>query len=118
MSRGKGVLSRSARRLADDGKRVGAPTVADMQCLSFANCKGVGWEGGNGRGRGGAADVADSFFDLFLSLPASFNALLINHSNCPFVLRNSSAAHFSTAPNKSGSSRSTNGFFLGISFSV
>lgn len=31
------------------------------------------------------------------SLPDFFKASLISHSNCPLVLRNSSAAHFSTA---------------------
>ena len=34
---------------ADDGKRVGAPTVALIPCLSFASCKGGCLEGGNGR---------------------------------------------------------------------
>ena len=33
----------------DDGKRVGAPTVAIRSCLSFASCKVGGSEGGNGR---------------------------------------------------------------------
>ena len=37
--------------VADDGKRVLAPTVASNSCLSFASCKGVGSEGGNGRRR-------------------------------------------------------------------
>src|SRR5690606_6717462 len=31
------------------------------------------------------------------NLPAFFSASCISHSNCPLVLRNSSAAHFSTA---------------------
>ena len=45
-------------------------------------------------------------------LPASFNALVMMYSNCPLVLRNSSAAHFSTALSVRGSSRRTKGFFL------
>src|SRR5690606_20595815 len=50
--------------------------------------------------------------------PDSFKALLISHSSCPLVLRNSSAAHFSTAFNNSGSRRRTNGFFCAIQFSL
>jgi len=44
--------------------------------------------------------------------PASFSALVMMYSNCPLVLRNSSAAHFSTALSVRGSSRRTNGFFF------
>ncbi len=53
--------------------------------------------------------VSWSFFS-FGSRPAFRSASLIIHSNCPFVLRNSSAAHFSRASNFSGFNRSTKDF--------
>lgn len=54
-------------------------------------------------------------YSFFLgSLLASFKALLIIHSIWPLVLRNSSAAHFSTAERISGSNLNTKGFFLAI----
>ncbi len=52
-----------------------------------------------------------SFFVSFFFRPASFNALSMSHSICPFTLRNSSAAHFSMALNVSSSILNTNDFF-------
>lgn len=54
-------------------------------------------------------------YDFFLSddfaLPFSFNAFSSKNSICPFKLRNSSSAHFSSSFSVSGLIRNTNAFF-------
>src|SRR6185437_12743201 len=51
---------------------------------------------------------------LSLILPTSRNALCKTHSICPLTLRNSSAAHFSSAFIVAASIRNANGFFSAI----
>lgn len=63
---------------------------------------------------GGSLMLDSLYLDGFFLRPALNNALSIIHSSCPLVLRNSSAAHFSTASSVSASILITKAFFFVI----